>query len=392
MGTVRGEGEIRMARRAAYFLLNKKEDFERGSGDSIAVDGRGIVLIQGRREGVYDTRVFDCLEKETEWQRLLLDGTALQNVSVSVYAADEESRVRTECAKVMNVRNPGDILLYGVRGRYLRLRLTFRRQEEEEIRISRIKICFPRQTWLSYLPEIYRESAEHDSFLGRYLGIFQTIYEEMTEQIAQIPRRLSAFYESDEALRELSEWLGIENGELWNQEQRRYLIRNAVRLSHIRGTAEYLRELICLATGKRVYVVEYCCLMPYFDGGETERRLKELYASNPYEFAVLVDGKEQAVQEELCLIGRIVEMAKPAYMECRIIAPPPYLFLGRHTYLGINSVLGRYRELRLDGTCAMPFIQLRICAEASQIPLIAEQNLRFCSRSSAKSASEWEEK
>ena len=34
------------------------------------------------------------------------------------------------------------------------------------------------------------------------------------------------------------------------------------------------------------------------------------------------------------------------------------------------------------------FIQPRICAEASQILLIAEQNLRFCSRSSAKSASE----
>lgn len=345
-----------MAQRAAYFVLNKKEDFDRGCRDGITVDDRGIVLDQGRREGIYDTRVFDCSEREAQWHRLLLDGIGMQNVSVTVYAADEEDRVRTEGAKRMNVQYPVDILLDGVKGRYLRLRLTLQRSEDEEIRVSRIKICFPRQTWLSYLPEIYRESAAQDSFLGRYLSIFQTLYEEMTERIEGMPQRLSPFHESEEVLREFSDWLGIENRELWNQEQQRYLIRNAARLSRIRGTAGYLRELICLATGKQVYVVEYCCLMPYFDGGETEKRLKELYASNPHGFAVLVDGREQAVQEELSLIGRIVELAKPAYMECRMIVPPPYLFLGRHTYLGINSILGRYRELRLDGTCAMPFL------------------------------------
>lgn len=345
-----------MAQHAAYFVLNKKEDFERGLWDGITVDDCGIVLDQGRGGGIYDTRVFDSLERETQWHRLLLDGIGMQNVSVTVYAADEEERVRTEGAKRMNIQNPVDILLNGVKGRYLRLRLTLRKSEDEEIRVSRIKICFPRQTWLSYLPEIYRESAAQDSFFERYLCIFQTLYEEMTEQIAGIPQRLSPFHESEAMLRELSDWLGIENRELWNQEQQRYLICNAARLSGIRGTAGYLKELIRLATGKQVYVVEYCCLIPYFDGGETEKRLKELYASNPYEFAVLVDGREQAVQAELSLIGRIVEMAKPAYMECRMIVPPPYLFLGRHTYLGINSVLGRYRALRLDGTCAMPFL------------------------------------
>ena len=38
------------------------------------------------------------------------------------------------------------------------------------------------------------------------------------------------------------------------------------------------------------------------------------------------------------------------------------------------------------------FIQPGICAEASQIPLIAEQNWRFCSRFSALNASEWRKK
>ena len=46
-------------------------------------------------------------------------------------------------------------------------------------------------------------------------------------------------------------------------------------------------------------------------------------------------------------------------------------------------------EVRLNKFSDEQFIQPRICAEASQIPVIAEQNLKFCSRSSALNASEW---
>jgi len=48
-------------------------------------------------------------------------------------------------------------------------------------------------------------------------------------------------------------------------------------------------------------------------------------------------------------------MAKPAHMECRIVALKPYIFLGQHSYLGINSVLGQYKAFQLDGLCAVPF-------------------------------------
>ncbi len=68
---------------------------------------------------------------------------------------------------------------------------------------------------------------------------------------------------------------------------------------------------------------------------------------------------------------------------------------------------GHIRRMRKQSSCAAAFadggiwlhklsddqfMQPGICVEASQIPLIAEQNLRFCSRSSASSASEWKGK
>lgn len=344
-----------MARRRSYFLLNKKEDFKRGSGVGISIGAQGISLADGCDTGVYDTRVFDCGERGTKWHRLLLSGTNLSgNCSVTVYTSDEETAAATELAEQVSFRNPEDVWLDGVEGRYLRLRIRLEKNGSARVGISRIKICFPRQTWLSYLPEIYREHTEESSFLERYLGIFQSLYEDMTEQITRIPQWFSPFAADGEAWKELSKWFGLEEGELWNEEQRRYLIRHAVRLLHIRGTAEYVKELLLLGTGRTVYIVEYGQLLPYFDGGREEERLKRLYTSDPYEFAVLVDERKLE-ENELYRIRKIVELAKPAYMACRIIAPPPYLFLGQHTYLGINSVLSRYRELCLDAKCATPF-------------------------------------
>ena len=49
----------------------------------------------------------------------------------------------------------------------------------------------------------------------------------------------------------------------------------------------------------------------------------------------------------------------------------------------LDRVLGVKRfgmEVRLNKFSDEQFIQPRICAEASQILLIAEQNLKFCSR------------
>ncbi|MCM1538838.1 MAG: phage tail protein [bacterium] len=344
-----------MARRGNYFLLNKKEDFARGSGAGVVIDNEGISLADGCDTGIYDTRVFDCGERGTQWHRLLLYGSHLRgNVSVTVYAADEETHVSVENPSKASFREAEDVLLTGVSGRFLRLRIQLEKKNDVHIRITRMKICFPGQTWLSYLPELYQAHVREDSFLERYLGIFQALYEDRTERIARIPQRLSPFTVSGEALRELSEWFAIGDEGVWNEEQKRYLILHAPRLLRIRGTAEYVRELLFLGTGKTVYIVEYGQLIPYFDGGKEEERLKRLYTAGPYEFAVLVDTERQE-ENELYRIGKIVEMAKPAYMACRIVALTPYLFLGQHSYLGINSVLSRFRGLCLDGRCAMPF-------------------------------------
>ena len=45
-------------------------------------------------------------------------------------------------------------------------------------------------------------------------------------------------------------------------------------------------------------------------------------------------------------------------MEVNLVVLKPYIFLSRYSYLGINSVLGQYRQAALDGFSTLPFTEL----------------------------------
>lgn len=365
--------------RRKYFLLNKESDYQKGYGTGIQMGKQGITLEENTAEGIYYTKVFDSRERLMAWHRLVMTGELLDGavLSVRIYASDKlRLSGRTETVEEiirqdrysqeqkdalfgeycrMESDNPRDILLFGVEGRYLWLKITLRVQGEWIPRIERIYVYFPRHTWLSYLPEIYQENQKSASFLERYLGIFQTLYEEMTEKIERTPGLLEPSVGEDTLLDELADWFSIEKKELWSREQLLYLVQNAPRMSRMRGTVSGIREMVELYTGRKPYLVEYHKIQPYFDKGERERLLKRLYAAHPWQFAVLVNEEDIGQERRLSVLQQVVELAKPAHMECRIVVLKPYIFLNRHSYLGINSVLGQYRPLRLDGLCAVPF-------------------------------------
>ncbi|MCM1106282.1 MAG: hypothetical protein NC355_04980 [Blautia sp.] len=341
-----------MGQRGTYFLLNKERDFRRGSGEGISIDAEGITLTEER--GIYRSRVFDSGERGMGWQRLVLEGDFVpEQVSVTVCASEGEPA----CGQAVIRReypHTADMLLPDVDGRYLWLEIRLFARGRA-LRLCRVRICFPRHSWLSWLPEIYQEGAAA-SFLERYLGIFQSLYEDMTEEIGRFPTYFSS--RQQEALEELADWLGIPGRELWNQKQLACLVADAARLSAVRGTAEYLRKLLWLGVEKRAYIAEYCQISPFFDGGAKEKLLRRLYAGNPYEFTLLVEAAGEREPALEYRIGRIVELAKPAHMECRIVMLGDCIFLDRHSYLGINSVLGRYQPLALSGNCALSFAVL----------------------------------
>ena len=371
-----------MRRNRKYFILNKGSDFSRGSAAGIRVDG-GISPDTDYRCGIYYTEIFDSRERMMSWHRLTVTGTMPKGTRVcaEVYTSDSlfcgkgndgaavfVLDIITDCAKTQEEKDeilrpflrasfdfPEDVLLFGIYGRYLWLKITMCPAVDAFPVIKKIRVCFPKQTWLSYLPEVYGADPKSASFLERYLGIFQTIYEDMTDRIDSMAQLLEPSLEREEELLWLADWFSFERTEIWNKKQLLYLVKNAMRIYQSRGTVACLNELVGLYTGTQPLLVEYHAILPYFDAGIVERTLKELYTSSHFEFALLFTGERDGRERNLFGLERVIEMAKPAHMKCRIIVLRQYIFLNRHSYLGINSVLGQYRPFCLDGLSAVSF-------------------------------------
>lgn len=364
-----------------YFVMNKAADFSRGWGCRVRIASAGVRLCEGESEGVYYTRVFDSREKQMQWHRLCVDIQDWKEsfVCVTVYTCEsplietpkgfmdlekliaeetigeEEKELAFRPYARLQAPDPRDILLHTVQGRFLWMRFSLKASGRETAGVSGLQIFFPRSSWLSHLPEVYSADRESAAFLDAYLGIFQSFYEDMTDEINRVPGKLCPARTDLDMLEWLADWFAVDNRRFWEEAQLRYLIANAARLYRIRGTRSYLEEMVRLHTGRDAYIVEYHQIAGKRDLEKHSEELKRLYSKDPYEFTVLIDDEDIVSANRRSILERIVDMAKPAGMECRIVALKPYIFLDQYSYIGINSVLGQYKPVKLDGLGAVPY-------------------------------------
>ena len=368
-----------------YFIWNKLSDFVRGSHYNMDASSSGIQLADiQQEEGYYYSRLLDSREKQMQWHRLLIEGDTISESSVrfwiytsehptisygdkeldldtlltdeTISEKEKQTILQPYCVRILD--NPKDCLLHDVQGRYLWFRIRFVTQSGHSPYITKIKLIFPKNTWLQYLPDIYQENGESASFVERYLGMFQSLYQDMTEAIRNVPQYLDADVVTGPFLEWLTSWISVEDSYLWNEEQLRYLLQHGIELYHKRGTVQYLEEMVRLYTGRTPFIVEQHELESYLDQSGYAEKLRILYGADSYTFTVIVDCEKQMSNRDYQVLTRIIEQAKPAHMESNIIVLEPYIFLDQHSYLGINSVLGRYGTLILDGQSSIPFAAL----------------------------------
>ena len=160
------------------------------------------------------SRVFDSGQSDMEWHQWLCNLENEGNVAFSVYIYTANSLMRVIDGKEESIETVlfdskmdwmrkkeilepylqkrsdrlEDILLHDVSGRYLWFAMEIYEQPGQHLAIEKIKISFPRQSWISYLPEIY-QSSDKDMFYERFLAVFQTLYEELNDQIKKYPKR-----------------------------------------------------------------------------------------------------------------------------------------------------------------------------------------------------------
>lgn len=374
-----GEG---VKEKLKYFLFQKALDYKRCFLQNMCYeDGRLIAVTEQKEQKSFlISRVLDSQETDMEWHRMLIN-LCNQNDTVydiTIYAANSIERTIdnrdstlenvifdrkmdiAEKKKIFRpyvqkaIQNTEDILLHDIKGRYLWFLVEADLQMKQEMEINKIQIFFPRRSWISYLPEVY-QSEDKTMFLERFLAIYQTMHEELNEQIKQIPYLLDVDNANQEFLLWLSKWLDISESYVWSKEQLRELLKNATRLYKIRGTCQAVKEFIMLYTnGVEPFIVENFQIEQY-KNKQNKELLERLYGNHPYQFQVIVKEENIPTIREYQTLVKIIEEVKPAYMEMQLIVLKPYIFLDQHTYIGINSVLGEYRNLALDGASMLSF-------------------------------------
>lgn len=372
-----------MAGDKSYFIFNKAMDYRRGYASGMTFEN-GFVRPSGDGSAYFISRLLDSRESRMEWHRLRMKLSEQEESrwNIYLYCSDsrtvywenevlelddviyseqltlEEKKQRMKSCLVKMLPGQSDILLHDVTGRHLWFCLQPDEAAENLNGISQLKVEFPRRSWIQYLPEPYQRRSSSQDLMERFLGVFQSVYEDMTVQIEQTHFKLDPDSTDMEFLTWMAGWMALDDAQIWDEQQLRYLIRNAMSLYQTRGTVRYLKTMLELYTGCEPYIVEHHHINRFQNNMAQSERLRSMYSDNAYVITILINTGRLNTQKEHHTLVKIAEHALPAHIQCRVVLLHQYILLDQHTYLGVNSRLNWHRPIQLDGLSAIHFTKI----------------------------------
>lgn len=357
----------------SYFMLNKETDFYRqqgylcsgwmDSGVKQTVWSRLHVQYEACRKHTVHVRIFATEQETVMWEGRRWDIRQMATCEALTMKEKLEA-FSSICSGECELHGRGtegeeaDSLLDQITGRYLFFVINGLEVDRDVTDFPEVQIFFQTESWLSFLPEVYADSFGHNSFLFRYLSIFQWIYSDMSQQISETPQMLYPDFAGREMLEWLASWSGMDNRTAWNREQMIYLLENGSRLYAIRGTKKYMEEMVRLYTGYVPYIVEYYQISRYRADRKKTLLLERLYGENAYVITVVLPQEAAGSRQEAAVLRKIIRSSAPADVECRLVILEAYIYLDRYTYVGINSRLGGYMDASLDDNRLMPYTSM----------------------------------
>jgi phage tail-like protein len=356
--------------------------------------GRAVLVTPAEFGAGLPGQPFDSGEPGCVWHRLILDAAIPQGgrVLVRARAADDPALLpdsawivqpepylrgggaelpffepwadRRDDASPLGERTGSwELLFQEVRGRYVQLQIELLGTGRSSLELRALRAWYPRFSYLErYLPAIYREEPGPASFLERWLANFEGLYTNLEDKIAGLPLLLDPRTAPPDTLEWLGCWLGLVLDPLLSEAQRRFMIRHAERLYRQRGTLPGVEQAVrlfldaapdeslfdprCLGRGS-VRVVEQFRTrgvggLAFGDPTDAgERPLRPLTvadaAASAHRFSVLVPHTLGA--EQLDMVGRIVQLEKPAHT-AHVLKRFWDLFRAGEARLGLDTRLG----------------------------------------------------
>lgn len=122
--------------------------------------------------------------------------------------------------------------------------------------LSQMRLDFDHETYLQFLPSIYRENSQSAGLLARFLTLFESLFVDVETEIQGLARLFDPRSAPSEFLSWLAGWLALEVAEKWDEGRKREAIAKAFELYAKRGTVEGLRESLRFFAGVEAHIEE----------------------------------------------------------------------------------------------------------------------------------------
>jgi phage tail-like protein len=276
----------------------------------------------------------------------------------------------------------------GGQGRELWIGALFTNDVHGTPRLAQLRLDFDGESYLPYLPAIYRESADGD-FLLRYVSLLESCFGELEAEIAGVAALLQPAAAPAETLPWLASFLALSLPETLSADERRRAIASAFAGYARRGTVAGLRDALRREAGVRAVVDEpiqdtgwwalpapsRSCRpgAPEWDDGadsilgfntvlaaaepqgavvgttailDRSQLIAEhefgstLFDGVAYRFTVRVYPGEVDCPGKLDQVRAVIEREKPAHTLYEICVVTPGLRIGYRSRLGIDTLVG----------------------------------------------------
>jgi len=287
-----------------------------------------------------------------------------------------------------------EFLVQSRAGQYLWLKLSLRGDGYGTSAIRSIRIEYPRESYLEYLPDVFGTDDGSRWFLERFLSLVQTEWDEVERTIDDLP----ALFDPDAVpegapLEFLAGWLGLPLEGGWSSRQKRHVLAGYPALAARRGTSAAVRDYLRLSleslTGLELDAIAYPQVVEGFrerahlllsatgvdelgraaplwsqsvvarlrigvfaregevrlvSTGDPERDLFHEYA---HRFRVFVPAAWVRLAEDERIVRRVLDSEKPAHSSYDLCLVEPRFRVGVQSTVGLDTIVGAYPRAAL---------------------------------------------
>jgi phage tail-like protein len=346
-----------------------------------------------RRSGKFTTQALDSNIEFCSWHRVQMKGCVPANASLTVESSTRDSTTAPWTAfvpcGVLTGTDP-DCLIQSVPGRFLQLRFTLYSDGTVSPQIHSLKVFFPRESYLQYLPSVFQDDPQSQVFLDRFLSIFQTTFDSLDAKLDNLWEFFDPLSTPSAALPWLAAWIAFPLDPTQPEVLQRQLLSGAFASYSQRGTVAGLQNAIQSWTGvQNVRILEHFRLrnwtfLPISGGlGQGAR----LWSTNFYgrlqvgvssqigsfrltnepepqsepldwganQFSVLFPANPYTASDTAASVQKIVEREKPVYTEASMCPIFPRLRVGIQATLGVDAYVGKVNKTILGKLATLSY-------------------------------------